>query len=94
MRAKSPEMVLNADWQLLTTFSDVPSASVFAQALEAENVGVRVVSDANVLGQAAPCRIYVERAHLHRARWAMAQRDFSDDELTWLSSAEAPAEGT
>jgi len=86
-------MAAGSDWQLLTTLSDVPSASVYAQALAAESVGVRVVTDANVLGQAAPCRIYVERAHLHRARWAMAQRDFSEDELTVLSTAEPAAEG-
>jgi hypothetical protein len=81
-------------WKLLTTLSDVPSALVFAQALECDHVGVRVVSDANVLGQAAPCRIYVDGAHLHRARWAMAQRSFSDEELTRLSIGEIPTEGT
>ena len=86
-------MPADSSWQLLTTLSDVPSATVFAQALAAENVGVRVVSDANVLGQAATCRIYVERVHLHRARWAMAQRNFSDEELTWLSIGELQADG-
>jgi hypothetical protein len=80
-------------WQLLTTLSDVPSATVLANALSADLIGVRVVSDANVLGQAAPCRIYVDKAHLHRARWAMAQRRFSDEELTWLSTGETPADG-
>jgi hypothetical protein len=81
-------------WQLLTTLSDVPSAQVFARALEAERVEVRLVSDANVLGQAAPCRVYVEAAHVHRARWAMAQRTFSDEELSQLSLGELPQEGT
>jgi hypothetical protein len=80
-------------WQLLTTLSDVPSAQVLARALEADRVDVRLVSDANVLGQAAPCRIYVDAAHVHRARWALAQRSFSDDELTWLSLGEPPPEG-
>jgi hypothetical protein len=81
-------------WQLLTTLSDVPSAQVFARALEAERVDVRLVSDASVLGQAAPCRVYVEAAQLHRARWAMAQRAFSDEELSQLSMSELPQEGT
>jgi hypothetical protein len=79
-------------WKLLTTLSDVPSALVFAQALQSDRVGVRLVSDANVLGQAAPCRIYVDSTQLHRARWAMAQRRFSDEELTWLSIGEFPQE--
>jgi hypothetical protein len=80
-------------WQLLTTLSDFPSAQVFARALEADRVEVRLVSDADVLGQAAPCRIYVHAAHMHRARWAMAQREFSDEELTLLSIGELPQEG-
>jgi hypothetical protein len=87
-------MRADTGWQLLTTLSDVPSAAVFAQALAADNVGVRVVSDANVLGQAAACRIYVERAQVHRARWAMAQRNFSDEELTRLSIGELQADRT
>jgi hypothetical protein len=80
-------------WQLLTTLSDVPSAQVFARALEADAVDVRLVSDANVLGQAAPCRIYVDAAQVHRARWAMAQRECSDEELTRLSIGELSKEG-
>jgi len=84
----------SVDWQLLTTLSDVPSAQVFAQVLAADRIEVRVVSDATVLGQAAPCRIYVEKDDVHRARWAMAQRNFSDEELISLSIGEHPAEGT
>jgi hypothetical protein len=75
-------------WQLFTTISDVPSAQVFAEALQADSIRVRLVSDANVLGQAAPCRVYVDAAHMHRARWVLAQRNFSDEELTWLSTGE------
>jgi hypothetical protein len=81
-------------WQLLTTLSDVPSAQVFARALEADRVEVRLVSDANVLGQAAPCRVYVGASQLPRARWAMAQRAFSDEELSQLSLGEPPQENT
>jgi len=82
-----------AKWQLLTVLSDVPSATVLVDALRADRIEVRVVSDANVLGQAAPCRIYVPAAHLHRAHWALAQRRFSDEELNWLSTGEIPAQG-
>jgi hypothetical protein len=53
------------------------------------------MSDASVLGQAAPSRIYVDATHLHRARWFMAQRQFTDEELEFLAtgdpgSAETP----
>jgi hypothetical protein len=80
-------------WQLLTTLSDVPSAQVLARALEADRVDVRLASDATVLGQAAPCRVYVDAAQIHRARYALAQRTFSDEELTFLSIGEQQAEG-
>ncbi|MFI4866410.1 MAG: hypothetical protein ACHQDB_04810 [Steroidobacterales bacterium] len=54
-------------WQLLITISDVPSAHAFAAVLAAEGIEARVDSDASVLGQAAPCRIYVEAAQMQRA---------------------------
>lgn len=81
-------------WQLLITLSDVPSAHAFADVLAAEGISVRVDSDASVLGQAAPCRIYVDSSQLRRARWALSQRNFSDDELTFLSTGELPAQRT
>lgn len=80
-------------WQLLITLSDVPSAQAFADVLAAEGIVVRVDSDASVLGQAAPCRVYVDSSQLRQARWALSQRSFSDEELTLLSTGELPAEG-
>jgi hypothetical protein len=80
-------------WQLLVTISDVPSAHAIADVLAADGIDVRVDSDASVLGQAAPCRIYVESSQIRQARWALSQRSFSDEELTFLSTGERPAEG-
>jgi hypothetical protein len=80
-------------WRLLLTISDVPSAHAFADVLTADGIDVRVDSDASVLGQAAPCRIYVDAAQIRQARWALSQRSFSDEELTYLSTGEPPAEG-
>jgi hypothetical protein len=54
---------------------------------------VRVDTDAGVLGQAAPCRIYVDATQLRQARWALSQRKFSDDELTYLATGELPTQG-
>ena len=79
-------------WQLLITISDVPSAHAFAAVLAADGIDVRVDTAASVLGQAAPCRIYVEATQLRQARWALSQRSFSDAELTFLSTGELPAE--
>ena len=47
----------DSEWHLLTTLSDLPSAQSLAEVLAAEGVVVRVMSDAGVLGQAAPSRI-------------------------------------
>jgi hypothetical protein len=80
-------------WQLLITLSDVPSAQAFAAVLSAEGIGVRVDTAASVLGQAAPCRIYVDTTQLRQARWALSQRSFSDDELTYLATGELPTQG-
>jgi hypothetical protein len=80
-------------WQLLLTISDVPSAHAFADVLAADGIDVRVDSDASVLGHAAPCRIYVNASQIRQARWALSQRSLSDEELTFLSTGELPAEG-
>ena len=81
-----------AAWQVLTTLPDVPSAQSLAALLAAEGLTVRVSSDAGVLGQAAPARIYVAAQQLHRARYLLAQQQFSDEELEVLAR-ERPPEG-
>jgi len=48
------------------------------------------MSDAGVLGQAAPSRLYVSATQLHRARMSLAERQFSDEELAQLSQASPP----
>jgi hypothetical protein len=69
------------EWSLLTTLPDLPSARSLAEILGTEGIAVRVMSDAGVLGQAAPSRLYVDAAQLQRARLSLAQRQFSDEEL-------------
>jgi hypothetical protein len=79
-------------WRLLTTLADLPSAQSLAEILSAEGIAVRVSSDAGVLGQAAPSRLYVGSADFQRARHSMAQRQFSDEELAMLSAGAATAD--
>jgi hypothetical protein len=80
-------------WQLLITLSDMPSGQAFAYVLASDGVAVRIDSDASVLGQAAPCRIYVDASQIRQARWALSQRSFSDEELTLLSTGELTGQG-
>ncbi len=55
-------------WRLLTTLPDLPSAQSLAEVLGGAGMQVRVSSDAGVLGQAAPSRIYVASG-----QWQQAQ---------------------
>jgi hypothetical protein len=61
------------EWRLLTTLPDLPSAQSLAEVLTAAGVPARVSSDAGVLGQAAPSRIYVCATLFQRACEYLAQ---------------------
>jgi len=81
-----------SEWRLFATLPDVPSAQSLAEILGAEGFTVRVSSDAGVLGQAAPSRLYVAAAQFYRAKGSMAQRQFSDEELANLSAGATAAD--
>ena len=66
------------EWRLLSTLPDLPSAQSIAGALEAAGMDVRVRSDAGVLGQAAPSRIYVASGQLQQARAFLAAGEAAD----------------
>jgi hypothetical protein len=63
----------DSEWRLLTTLPDLPSAQSLAEVLTAFGLPARVSSDAGVLGQAAPSRVYVSAALFYRAREYLAQ---------------------
>jgi hypothetical protein len=59
-------------WRLLTTLPDLPSAQSLAEVLGRAGMQVRVSSDAGVLGQAAPARIYVSSEQCSQAQAFLA----------------------
>jgi hypothetical protein len=63
------------EWRLLTTLPDLPSAQSIAGALALAGMDVRVSSDAGVLGQAAPSRIYVASGQFDQAQAFLAAGD-------------------
>jgi hypothetical protein len=75
-------------WKLLVCLSDVPSARILTDVLASDGITTRVVTDAAVMGQAAPCRIFVDAAQAHRARQVMSQGQLSDQELIFLATGE------
>jgi hypothetical protein len=68
------------EWSLLTTLTDLPSAQSLAEVLGAAGLVVRVSSDAGVLGQAAPSRIYVATGQLRRAEEFMSAGAGAEEE--------------
>ena len=64
--------MFDSDWKLLMTLPDLPTARSLAAVLTAAGMEARVSSDAGVLGQATPSRIYVESARLEQARAFLA----------------------
>ncbi len=79
----------DTQWRLLMTVADGPTAAVLASMLEANGLSVRIASDAAVLGQAAPARLYVYAEDLRRAESLVAAAgSFTDEELARLATGE------
>jgi hypothetical protein len=78
----------NLLWDVVATFSDVPSAQVMAVLFRDEGVPAEVVSDTSLLGELRCCAIRVPPELAHRARWVMSQAQFADAELTFLATRE------
>ncbi len=82
----------DTSWQLLVCASDVPSARLLTDMLANEGIATRVVTDAAVMGQAAPCRIFVDASEAYRARRLIAQEPLTESELTVLAMGETKGE--
>lgn len=73
-------------WHVLTTAPDLPSAHALVETLRAQGIPSHVVPDSTLLGEALPCRVVVEAAFAHRAKWVMSEGQFTDEELTFLAT--------
>ena len=73
-------------WHVLTTAPDLPSAHALVEVLTAQGITSRVVPDSTLLGQALSCRVLVDSALAHRAKWLISQAQFSDEELAFLAT--------
>ena len=78
--------VVDAHWEVLTTTPNAPTARALVELLQSNGIECQVRSDTTLLGECQPCRVLVESAHAHRARWLMAQSNFSEAELTFLAT--------
>jgi hypothetical protein len=76
----------NFAWDVVATFSDIPSAQALASLFRAEGVPAEVVTDTSLLGEARDCGIRVPPELAHRARWLMSQAQVTDAELEFLAT--------
>ena len=89
---------MNEPWQQFATYSDAASAEVAAGLLRSEGVPVNVASDEPMPGLIQGFRLLVPAEMLHRARWVVANADFTDEELAFFATArldsdESPGDG-
>ena len=75
-------------WQPLLEFTSPASAEAVAALLETEGVPSFVRAHKLVAGIEAKFELRVPRSLAHRARWVLAQSDFTDSELTYLATGE------
>jgi hypothetical protein len=73
-------------WHVVTTAPDLPSAHALVEILMAQGITSHVVPDSTLLGEALPCRVVVDAAQAHRAKWVMSEGQFTDEELTFLAT--------
>ena len=70
----------DSQWRLLETLPDLPTASSLAEVLTRAGIRVRLASDAGVLGQAAPSRLYVAADQFEQARGFLRPERLLEDE--------------
>jgi hypothetical protein len=76
------------EWQVVTSLLDVPSAQILAQRLIFEGVPARVISDPQLLGEGRYCEVQVPSELADRARWLLAESQFTDEELNFFATGE------
>ena len=78
------------EWEIFRTFADRPSAELLARRLESEGVPTKVRSSKLELAVETGWQVWVAANLAHRARWILANSDFSDSELEFLVTGKLP----
>lgn len=74
--------------QPILEFSDRASAVFVATYLESEGVTTAIDCGSLLSGVQTNFHLFVEASLAHRARWILAQSEFTDSELNFLSTGE------
>ena len=78
----------------IAAYPDAASAEVVAGLLRSEGVPVNVASDEPMPGLIQGFRLMVPAEMLHRARWVVANADFTDEELAFLATDRLDSDGS
>ena len=86
-------------WKEFAAYPDAASAEVAAGLLRSEGVPVDIASDEPMPGLIQGFRLMVPADLLHRARWVVANTDFTEEELAFFATArldsdESTSDGT
>ena len=73
-------------WEAFKEFKDIGSAQVVSQYLESEGVPAHVQESGLDSGVIASYLVFVSAELAHRARWVLAQSDFTESELGYLAT--------
>ena len=76
------------EWQPILAFETRAAADAVSAVLESEEVPTYVQAGRVVAGLDADFTLAVPTPLVHRARWVLAQSQFSDAELTYLATGE------
>ena len=74
------------DWTSFKRFTDKGSAEAVSIVLEAEGVPCRIDTPESVTGIEGIFHLMVPQSLEHRARWILAQSNYTDSELNYLAT--------
>ena len=75
-------------WQLLTMAPNIPAAHALETLLKGHGIECRLKSGTPLLGEGRHCAVTVEASLLHRAKYVLAEVNFTDEELDFLATGQ------
>ena len=79
-------MLRDNEWEYFRGYTDIGSATVVSQSLEADGVPTKIEKRGSLAGDAPEYWIIVQCSLAHRARWILAQLPPEDAELNYLAT--------
>ena len=78
------------DWDIFKIFETHASADILADHLNAEGIPTQVIAEKLEAGLESEFQVLVPSELVHRARWVLANSEFTDNELNFIATGELP----